>query len=128
MLRISALVALTFTLLIGSLGCNQTRTFEVVFANLLPAGHSITCYMDGNSLGTVASGATGEFSVDTHRLEKAPGSPSYPSEAQVTFTARDLNTGILSNAIAANITTDSTAYVEVTDRDHVPVVIVTVHP
>ena len=114
MLRISALVALTFTLLIGSVGCTQTRAFKVVFANLLPAGHDIACYMNGNSLGTVASGATGEFSVDTHRAEKAPGSPSYPSEAEVAFTARDLNTGILSRAIPAKITTDTTAYVEVT--------------
>ena len=128
MIRISAFVALTFALLIGSLGCSQTRTFEVVFANRLPAGHDITCYMDGNSLGTVVSGATGKFSVDTHRLEKAPGSPSSPSEAQVTFTARDLNTGILSNAIAASISTDSTAYVEVTDRDPAPFIVLAVNP
>jgi hypothetical protein len=111
--RTSALVALTFTLLIGAVGCSETKTFTVVFANLLPAGHDINCYMNGNLLGTVASGATGEFSADTRRSATSPSSPDH-SEATVVFTARDLSTGILSRGIAATISTDQTAYVEVT--------------
>jgi hypothetical protein len=114
MLRTSALVALTFTLLIGAAGCSETKTFTVVFANLLPAGHDINCYMNGTLLGTVASGATGEFSADTRR-SATPASPSTPdhSEANVVFTARDLSTGALSRAIAATISTDQTAYVQI---------------
>jgi hypothetical protein len=114
MLRTCALVALTFALLIGSVGCSETKTFTVVFANRLSAGHNIDCYMNGNLLGTVVAGATGEFSADTRR-SATPASPSSPehSEADVVFTARDLSTGILSRAIPATISTDHTAYVEI---------------
>jgi hypothetical protein len=112
MLRISALVALTFTLFVGSVGCSETKTFQVVFANRLSAGHDINCYMNGNLLGTVVAGATGEFSVDTRRSETL-ASPSY-SQADVVFAARDLNTGILSHEDRRTISTDRTEYIEIT--------------
>ena len=112
MLRISALVALTFTLLIGSIGCTDTQTFKVVFANRLSAGHDIDCYMNGNVLGTVVSGATGEFSFDTRRLQTVSG-PDYA--ADVVFTARDRNTGVLSHEILRTILTNRTEYVEINE-------------
>jgi hypothetical protein len=113
MLRISALVALTVTLLIGSAGCSE-KTFKVVFANHLAEGHDIACYMNGNLLGNVVSGATGEFSASTRKLEypSSPSSQDY-SEAEVVFTARDLSTGILSQGIKVRVSTDRTAYVDV---------------
>lgn len=113
MLRISALVALTITLLTGSLACSE-KTFKVVFANHLSEGHDIACYMDGRLLGNVVPGATSEFSANTRKLDypSSPSSQDY-SEAKVVFTARDLSTGILSQGIAATISTDRTAYVDV---------------
>jgi hypothetical protein len=111
MLRICALVALAFTLFVGSAGCSETKTFNVVFANRLSAGRDIDCYMNGNVLGTVASGATGEFSVDTRRLD-APASPDL-SYADVVFAARDRSTGVLSREIRRTISTDRTEYVEI---------------
>jgi len=116
MLRISALVALTFTLLIGSVGCSENKTFKVVFANRLSAGHDIDCYMNGNLLGAVVSGATGEFSAETRRLQTATGpDPAYA--ADVVFAARDRNTGILSHEFRRTISTDRTEYVEINEGD-----------
>jgi hypothetical protein len=111
MLRISVLVALIFTLLIGSVGCSEIKTFKVVFANRLSAGHDIDCYMNGNLLGTVVSGATGEFSVDTRRLQ-TPTGPDL-AHADVVFAARDRNTGTLSHEFPRTISTDRTEYVEI---------------
>ena len=115
MLRISALVALTFTLLIGSIGCSDIKTFKVVFANRLSAGHDIDCYMNGNLIGSVVSGATGEFSVDTRRLQ-TPAGPDI-AHADVVFAARDRNTGLLSHEFPRTISTDRTEYVEINEAD-----------
>ena len=115
MFRISALVALTFILLIGSAGCSETKTFTVVFANRLSAGHDIDCYVNGNLLGTVVSGATGEFSVDTRRLQPPIG-PDL-ALASVVFAARDRATGVLSHEIPRTISTDRTEYVEINAGD-----------
>ena len=114
MLRISALLALTITLLIGSVGCTDTKTFKVVFANHLAAGHDIDCYQNGILLGTVTSGATAEFSFDTRRLA-TPSGPDYA--ADVAFTARDRNTGLLSHAILRAVSTDRTEYVDIDEGD-----------
>ena len=115
MLRISALVALTFTLLIGSVGCSDIKTFTVVFANRLSAGHDMDCYVNGNLLGTVLSGATGEFSVETRRLQPPTG-PDL-AHATVVFAARDRTTGILSREFPRTISTDRTEYVEINEWD-----------
>jgi hypothetical protein len=108
-------VALTFAVLIGAVGCSEIKTFNVVFANRLAAGHDIDCYMNGNLLGTVVSGATGEFSVETHRLQTYIG-PDFAS-ASVTFAARDRSTGILSHEFPRTIGTDRTEYVEINVGD-----------
>ena len=115
MLRISALVALTLTLLIGSVGCSEIKTFTVVFANRLSAGHDIDCYVNGNLLGTVLSGATGEFSVETRRLQPPTG-PDL-AHASVVFAARDRTTGILSHEFPRTLSTDRTEYVEINEWD-----------
>src|SRR5512139_42994 len=115
MLRISALVALTFTLLIGSVGCAEKKTFDVVFANRLAAGHDIDCYMNGNLLGTVAPGATGKFSPETRTSHTVTG-PDYYA-ADVVFSARDRNTGALSREFPRSISTDRTEYVEINEAD-----------
>lgn len=107
------MAALAVTLLIGSAGCNGIETFNVVFSNRLTAGHSMDCYVNGNLLGTVASGGTGEFSVDTRRLEGI-ASPDSPHAADVVFTARDMATGALSQPIPRTIYTDRTEYVDIT--------------
>jgi hypothetical protein len=115
MLRTCVLVVLAFALLIGSVGCSETKTFQVVFANRLSTGHDIDCYMNGNLLGTVASGATGEFSFDTRRNE-TPTSPDF-DYADVVFAARDRTTGILSHEFPRTISTDRTEYVEINASD-----------
>jgi len=116
MLRISALVALTFTLLIGSVGCSENKTFKVVFANRLAAGHDIDAYMNGKLLGTVAPGTTGEFSPETHILQ-TPSGPDIADTADVVFSARDRNTGLLSREFPRTISTDRTEYVEINASD-----------
>lgn len=104
--------ALALTLVIGAAGCNGIETFKVVFSNRLPAGHSMDCYVNGTLLGTVPNGGTGEFSVDTRRLDGV-ASPDSPHAADVVFTARDLATGALSQAIPRTIYTDRTEYVDI---------------
>jgi hypothetical protein len=107
------LLALTFTALIGSVGCSDMKTFKVVFANRLSSGHEIDCYMDGNLLGTVTANATVEFSAETKRLQ-TPAGPDLAS-ASVTFTARDRSTGVLSHEFPRTVDTDRTEYVEIND-------------
>jgi hypothetical protein len=71
--------------------------------------------MNGNLMGTVAAGATGEFSVDTRRLE-TPAGPDL-AFADVVFAARDRSTGVLSHEIPRTISTDRTEYVEINESD-----------
>ncbi len=109
------MVALTFAALMGSVGCSDIKTFQVVFANRLSSGHEIDCYMNGSLLGTVGANATVEFSVDTKRLQ-TPTGPDLAA-AGVTFAARDRSTGVLSREFPRTIETDRTEYVEVNDAD-----------
>jgi hypothetical protein len=115
-MRRSILLALTLALLIATLGCSENKTFKVVFANLLPAGHDIECYANGNLLGTVGPNTTREFSWETRRLQTVTGpDPAY--EAAVVFTARDIPSGLLSHEIRRTVSTDRTEYVEVNNSD-----------
>lgn len=106
-----AVVALVFAILIGSVGCSGNGTFKVIFANKVAAGHDISCYANGELLGTVAWNATAEFSFKTRRLG-TPAGPD-PAGAQVTFAARDMLTGQLSHEIPRTISADRTEYVEI---------------
>jgi hypothetical protein len=106
-----AVVALVFAVLIGSVGCSGNKTFKVIFSNRIAPGHDITCYANGELLGTVAWNATGEFSFETRRLG-TPAGPD-PAGAEVTFTARDMVTGLLSHEIPRVISSDRTEYVEI---------------
>ena len=111
-------VALTFAVLIGTVGCSQNRTYKVVFANRLSAGHTIECFSNGELLGTVLPGSSAEFSVETRRLQSpSPTAPDPASTASVTFAARDLATGLLSREFSRAIATDRTEYVEINAQD-----------
>ena len=102
--------------LLASVGCSEDKTFKVVFANRLSSGHDIECYVNGNRLGTVLSGATGEFSWETRRLQ-TPTGPDPAYAATVTFAARELSTGLLSREIPRTVSTDRTEYVEINAGD-----------
>lgn len=107
---------LSALLLIGIAGCSKIETFKVAFGNRLLADHDMDCFMNGNYIGTVPSGATREFTVETHRLE-GPTGPDTPEVAYVVFSARDKKTGKLSREFPRTIYTDRTEYIEINEWD-----------
>lgn len=115
-MKLFVIVALSALLLLGVAGCSKIETFNVAFGDRLPAGHDIDCFMNGNLIGTVPSGATREFEVETHRLE-GPTGPDAPNVAYVVFSARDKKTGQLSREFPRTIYTDRTEYVEINESD-----------
>ena len=75
--------------------------------------NTVSVFANGQRIGDVGSNLTATFSV-AESLSGSVGNPASTSPtAQVTFSARDLTTGILSAGASATLVKDVTTYVDV---------------
>ena len=78
----------------------------------------MSIFVNGGKIGDVGSNLTATFTIEEtpigHTTIDSTGTPTSPGPiAQVTFSAQDMTTGVLSAGVAATLTKDATTYVEV---------------
>jgi hypothetical protein len=98
-------------------GCGLFHSdFSVAVGNR--TANMVTVFANGESIGEVGSNQTATFTLELSSTGKTTvdslGNPTSPTPtAQVTFSARDMATSILSAGAAATLIHDVTAYVDV---------------
>ena len=98
-------------------GCGLFHSdFDIAVGNRTASPVSI--FANGGKIGDVGSNLTATFTVEETPIGSptinAAGSPTAPRTiAQVTFSARDMTTGVLSAGVAAILVKEITTYVEV---------------
>jgi hypothetical protein len=116
-LRFSAfLLAAGLALAVPLGGCDLFHSeFDIAVGNRTPS--TVSIFANGGKIGEVGSNLTATFTVEEDPIGRtidAAGNPTSPRPvAQVTFSAQDLTTGLLSAGAPATLVKDITTYVDV---------------
>ena len=114
----ACLLAAGMALAVPLVGCNLFHSdFDVAVGNR--TANTVSIFANGGKLGEVGSNLTASFTVEETPIgpttSGSAGSPTSPGPiARVTFSARDMTTGVLSAGVAATLVKDVTTYIEVT--------------
>ena len=98
-------------------GCNLFHSdFDIAVGNRTAS--TVSIFVNGGKIGDVGSNLTATFTVEETPIGRnaidAAGTPTSPRPiAQVTFSAQDLATGVLSAGVAATLVKDVTTYIDV---------------
>jgi len=105
---VAAVLALAFPLV----GCDLFHSdFDVAVGNR--TANTVSIFANGGKIGDVGSNLTATFTVEETPIGASAGSISPGPVAQVTFSAKDMTTGVLSAGVAATLVKDVTTYVDV---------------
>ena len=116
-LRFSAcLLASVLALAVSLVGCDLFHSdFDIAVGNRTAS--TVSIFANGGKIGEVGSNLTATFTVEETPIGgtiDSAGSPTSPRPAApVTFSARDMTTGLLSAGVAATLVKDVTTYVDV---------------
>ncbi|HUK32754.1 MAG TPA: BACON domain-containing carbohydrate-binding protein [Vicinamibacterales bacterium] len=93
-------------------GCGLFHSdFPVAVGNRMP--NTVSVFANGQRIGDVGSNLTATFAIE-ESVSGSLTSPASPTPvAQVTFSARDMTTGVLSAGTTATVVKDVTTYVDV---------------
>jgi len=111
------LLAAGLALAVSLAGCDLAHSdFDIAVGNRTASNVSILA--DGGKIGEVGPNQTATFSLEEsttgHTTIDSGGSQTSPTPvAQVTFSARDMTTGVLSAGVAAILVKNVTTYVDV---------------
>jgi len=114
----ACLLAAGLALAVPLVGCDLFHSnFDIAVGNR--TANPVSIFVNGGKIGDVGSNLTATFTVEetpigrtTIESTASPTSPG-PIVAQVTFSAQDMTTGVLSAGVAATLTKDITTYVDV---------------
>jgi Putative binding domain, N-terminal len=114
----ACLVAAGLALAVPLVGCDLAHSdFDIAVGNR--TANTVSIFANGGKIGDVGSNLTATFTVEETPMGRttidSSGSPTSPGPivAQVTFSARDMTTGVLSAGVAATLVKDVTTYVDV---------------
>ena len=113
----ACLLAAGLVLAVPLLGCGLFHSdFDIAVGNR--TANPVSFFANGGKLGDVGSNQTATFTVEEtpigHTTVDSTGTPTSPAPtAQVTFSAQDMTTGMLSAGLAATLVRDVTTYVDV---------------
>jgi hypothetical protein len=113
----ACLLAAGLALAVPLVGCDLFHSdFDIAVGNR--TANPVSIFVNGGKIGDVGSNLTATFTVEEtpigHTTIDSTGTPTSPGPiAQVTFSAQDMTTGVLSAGVAATLTKDVTTYVEV---------------
>ena len=114
----ACLLAAGLALAVPLVGCDLFHSdFDVAVGNRTAS--PVSFFVNGGKIGDVGSNLTATFTVEETPMGRttidSSGSPTSPGPivAQVTFSARDMTTGVLSAGVAATLLKDVTTYVDV---------------
>ena len=106
------LVAAGLALALPLGGCDLFHSdFDVAVGNR--TANTVSIFANGGKLGDVGSNLTATFTVEETPIGASASSVSPGPVAQVTFSAQDMTTGVLSAGVAATLVKDVTTYVDV---------------
>jgi hypothetical protein len=121
-LRLSAcLLAAGLALTVPLAGCDLFHTdFDVAAGNR--TANTVSIFANGGKIGDVGSNQTATFTLEERSISRstidATGNPTSPRPiAQITFSAQDTTTGLLSAGVATTLVKDVTTYVDVAPCD-----------
>ena len=110
------LLAAGLVLAVPLFGCGLFHSdFDIAVGNRM--ANTVSVFANGGKIGDVGSNSTATFTVEEtpigHTIDST-GSPTSPAAtAQVTLSAQDMTTGMLSAGVAATLVKDVTTYVDV---------------
>ena len=117
-LRLSAcLLAAGLALAVPLVGCNLFHAdFDIAVGNR--TANTVSVFANGGKIGDVGSNLTATFTLEETPIGRntidSTGNPVSPRPiAQVTFSAQDLATGVLSAGVAATLVKDITTYIDI---------------
>ena len=112
----ACLLAAGLALAVPLVGCNLFHSdFDIAVGNR--TANMVSIFANGGKIGEVGSNLTATFTVEETPIGgtiDSAGSLTSPGPvAQVTFSAQDMTTGVLSAGVAATLVKDVTTYVDV---------------
>ena len=113
----TCLLAAALGLAMSLAGCGLFHSdFPIAVGNR--TANTVSVFANGEKVGEVGSNLTATFTVEEspsgNSTIDSAGSPTSPVPiAQVTFSAKDISTGVLSAGVAATLVKDVTTYVDV---------------
>ena len=114
----ACLLAAGLALAVPLVGCDLFHSdFDIAVGNR--TANTVSIFANGGKIGDVGSNLTATFTVEETPIGRttidSAGSPTSPrpTVAQVTFSAQDMTTGVLSAGVAATLVKDVTTYVDV---------------
>ena len=113
----ACLLAAGLPLAVPLVGCNLFHAdFDIAVGNR--TANAVSIFVNGGKIGDVGSNLTATFTVEETPISRntidSTGTPTSPRPiAQVTFSARDLATGVLSEGVAATLVKDITTFIDV---------------
>jgi hypothetical protein len=117
-LRLSAcLLAAGLAMAVPLAGCNLFHAdFDIAVGNR--TANTVSVFANGGKIGDVGSNLTATFTLEETPIGRntidSTGNPVSPRPiTQVTFSAQDLATGVLSAGVAATLVKDITTYIDI---------------
>lgn len=108
----ACLVAAGLALAVPLGGCDLFHSdFDIAVGNR--TANTVSIFANGGKIGDVGSNLTATFTVEETPIGASASSVSPGPIAQVTFSAKDMTTGVLSAGVAATLVKDVTTYVDV---------------
>ncbi len=113
----TCLLAAGLALAVPLVGCNLFHAdFDIAVGNR--TANTVSVFANGGKIGDVGSNLTATFTVEETPIGRntidSTGNPVSPRPiAQVTFSAQDLATGVLSAGVAATLVKDITTYIDI---------------
>jgi len=113
----ACLLAAGLALTVPLFGCGLFhKDFDIAVGNRMAS--TVSIFSNGGKIGDVGSNQTAAFTVEETPIGRtaidSTGSPTSPAPiAQVTLSAQDMTTGMLSAGVAATLVKDVTTYVDV---------------
>ena len=112
----ACLLAAGLALAVPLVGCDLSHSdFDIAVGNR--TANTVSIFANGGKIGDVGSNLTATFTVEETPIGRTTinsTSPTSPGPvAQVTFSAKDMTTGVLSAGVAATLVKDVTTYVDV---------------
>jgi hypothetical protein len=113
----ACVLAAGLPLAVPLVGCNLFHAdFDIAIGNR--TANAVSIFVNGGKIGDVGSNLTASFTVEETPISRntidSTGTPTSPRPiAQVTFSDRDLATGVLSEGVAATLVKDITTFIDV---------------